>query len=82
MVDDLISRVKDREPVDWKYHFGENVYVIIKARHLTIHVRKYFVPNGEWTLHDMTDVTRILEDPGEATTIVHKFVLLLIENVV
>ena len=82
MVDDLISRVKDRESVNWKYHFGKNVYVIIKAPHLTIHVRKYFVPNGEWTLHDMTDVTRILEDSAEATTIVPKFVLLLIENVV
>ena len=51
VVDDLISRVKDREPVDWKYHLGEDIYVIIKAPHLTIHVRKCFVPNGEWTLH-------------------------------
>ena len=48
MVDDLISRVKD---VDWKYHLGEDVYVIIKAPRLTIHIRKHFVPNGEWTLH-------------------------------
>ena len=51
MVDDLISRVKDGELVDWKYHLGEDVYVIIKAPHLTIHVRKYFVANEEWTLH-------------------------------
>jgi hypothetical protein len=29
----------------------------------------------------MTDVTRILEDPAEATTIVQNFVLLLVENV-
>ena len=28
-----------------------DVYVIIKAPQLTIHIRKYFVPNGEWTLH-------------------------------
>jgi hypothetical protein len=32
--------------------------------------------------HSMTDVTRLLENPVEATTIVQNFVLLLIENVV
>ena len=50
MVDDLISRVKDGEPMDWRYHLGEDVYVIIKAPQLTIHIRKHFVPHGEWTL--------------------------------
>jgi hypothetical protein len=25
VVDDLISRVKDREPVDWKYHLGADI---------------------------------------------------------
>ena len=49
VVDDLISRAKDGGPVDWRYDLGEDVYVIIKARQLTIHIRKYFVPNGEWT---------------------------------
>jgi hypothetical protein len=44
VVDDLISRVKDGEPVDWKYDLGEDVYVIIKVPQLTIHIRKYFVP--------------------------------------
>jgi hypothetical protein len=43
--------VKDGEPVDWRYEVGEDVYVIIKAPQLKIHSRKYFVPNGEWTLH-------------------------------
>jgi hypothetical protein len=43
--------VKDGEPVDWRYDLGEEVYVIIKAPQLRIHIRKYFVPNGEWTLH-------------------------------
>jgi hypothetical protein len=43
--------VKDGEPVDWRYDLGEDVYVIIKAPQLRIHIRKYFVPNGEWTLH-------------------------------
>ena len=33
-------------PVDWRYDLGEDVYVIIKAPHLTIHIRKYFVPNA------------------------------------
>ena len=36
--------------VDWRYDLGEDVYVIIK---LTIHIRKNFVPNGEWALHPM-----------------------------
>ena len=42
VVDDLISRVKDGEHVDWRYDLGEDVYVIIKAPQLTI--RKYFIP--------------------------------------
>jgi hypothetical protein len=46
-----IVQAKDREPVDWRYHLGEDVYFIIKAPQLTIHIRKHFVPNGEWTLH-------------------------------
>jgi hypothetical protein len=50
-MDDLISRAKDGEPADWRYHLGEDVYVIIKAPQLTIHIRKHFVPNGEWTLY-------------------------------
>jgi hypothetical protein len=51
VVDYLIGRMKDGEPVDWRYHLGEDVYFIIKAPQLTIHIRKHFVPNGEWTLH-------------------------------
>jgi hypothetical protein len=51
VVDDLISRVIDGEPVDWRYDLGEDVYVIIKAPQLRIHIRKYFVSNGEWILH-------------------------------
>jgi hypothetical protein len=42
---------KDGEPVDWRYDLRKDVYVIIKAPQLTIHIRQYFVPNGEWTLH-------------------------------
>jgi hypothetical protein len=51
VVDDLISRVKHGKSWDWRYDLGEDVNVIIKAPQLTIHIRKYFVPNGEWTLH-------------------------------
>jgi hypothetical protein len=47
VVDDLISWVKDREPVDWRYDLGEVVYVIIKVPQARHHIRKYFVPNGE-----------------------------------
>ena len=50
VMDDLINRAKDGEPVDWRYALGEDVYVIIKAPQLTIHIKKHFVPNGEWTL--------------------------------
>jgi hypothetical protein len=39
--------VKDEEPVNWRYDLEEDVYVIIKAPQLRIHIRKYFVPNGE-----------------------------------
>ena len=39
--------------VDWRYDLGEDVYVIIKAPQLIIHIRKNCVPNGEWTLHPM-----------------------------
>ena len=51
VVDDFFSWVKDGDPVDWRYDLGEDVYVLIKAPQLRIHTRKYFVPNGEWTLH-------------------------------
>ena len=37
--------------MDWRYDLGEDVYVIIKTPQLRIHIKKYFVPIGEWTLH-------------------------------
>jgi hypothetical protein len=39
-VADLISRVKDGEPMDWRYDLGEDVYVLIKAPQLTIHIHQ------------------------------------------
>ena len=50
VVDDLISRTKDGEPVDWRYSLGEDVYVIIKAPQLTIHSRKHLMENGHCIL--------------------------------
>ena len=41
----------NRKSRDRRYDLGEDVYVIIKAPQLRIHIRKYFVRNGEWTLH-------------------------------
>ena len=46
--------MKDGESVDYRYDLGEDVSVIIKAPQLRIHIRKYFVPNGEWALHPPT----------------------------
>ena len=36
--------------VDWRYHLGEDVYVIIKALQLTIHIRKHLMENGRCIL--------------------------------
>jgi hypothetical protein len=45
------SKLNRDKTVDWRYYQGEDFYFIIKAPQLTIHIRKHFVPNGEWTLH-------------------------------
>ena len=37
--------------MDCRYDLGEDVYVLIKAPQLTIHIRKHFVRHGEWSLH-------------------------------
>ena len=52
VVDDLISRAKDGEPVDWRYHLGEDVYVIIKAPQLTFTSgsTSYLMENGHCIL--------------------------------
>ena len=74
VVDDLISWVKDREPVDWRYDLGEDVYVIIKAPQSRIQIRKYSVPNGEWTLHPTTrGVTLSLYEWKELTKTIPLF---------
>jgi hypothetical protein len=42
VVDDLISRANDGEPADWRYHLGEDVYVIMKAPQLTFYTIPLF----------------------------------------
>ena len=39
------------KPVDWLYHIGDEVYVTIKAPYFCVHIRKHFIPAGEWTYH-------------------------------
>ena len=31
VIDDLLTRVIEKEPVDWRYHIGDDVFVTIKA---------------------------------------------------
>ena len=60
--------------VDWRYDLGEDVYVIIKALQLTIHIRKNFVPNGEWSLHPMKrGMTLSLYEWKELKKTIHLF---------
>ena len=32
VIDDLLTRVIEKEPVEWRYHIGNDVFVTIKAR--------------------------------------------------
>jgi hypothetical protein len=51
VIDDLLTRVIEKEPVDWRYHIGDDVFVTIKAPFPFIHIRKHFIPAREWTYH-------------------------------
>ena len=44
VIDDLLTRVIEKEPVDWRYHIGDDVLVTIKAPYVCIHIRKHFIP--------------------------------------
>jgi hypothetical protein len=50
-IDDLLTRVIEKEPVDWQYYIGDDVFVTIKAPFPFVHIRKHFIPAGEWTYH-------------------------------
>ncbi|NYT46726.1 MAG: transcriptional coactivator p15/PC4 family protein [Candidatus Methanofishera endochildressiae] len=49
VIDELLTRVIENEPVDWRYHIGDDVYVTLKAPYVCINIRKHFIPAGEWT---------------------------------
>jgi hypothetical protein len=49
VIDELLTRVIEKEPVDWRYHIGDDVFVTIKAPYVCVHIRKHFIPTGEWT---------------------------------
>ena len=51
VVDDLISRAKDRESWTGDISWEKTSTLLSKPPQLTIHIRKHFVPHGEWTLH-------------------------------
>ena len=42
IIEDLLTRVIEKEPVEWRYHIGDKVYVCV-------YIRKHFIPAGEWT---------------------------------
>jgi hypothetical protein len=47
VTDDLRTRVIEKEPVEWRYHIGNDVFVTIKAPFPFVHTRKHFIPAGE-----------------------------------
>ena len=49
IIDDFLTRVIEKEPVDWRYHIGDDAYVTIKAPYVCVHIRKHFIPAVEWT---------------------------------
>ena len=49
VIDDLLTRVIEKEPVEWRYHIGNDVFVTIKAPFPFVHIRKHFIPTDEWT---------------------------------
>jgi hypothetical protein len=44
VIDDLLTRVIEKEPVEWRYHIGNDVFVTIKAPFPFVHIRKHFIP--------------------------------------
>jgi hypothetical protein len=51
VIDDLHTRVIEKESVDWRYHIGDDVFVTMKAPFPFVHIRKHFIPAGEYTYH-------------------------------
>jgi hypothetical protein len=51
VIDDFLTRVIEKEPLNWRYHIGDDVFVTIKAPYVCVHIRKDFIPAGEWIFH-------------------------------
>ena len=49
VIDDLLTRVIEKEPEEWRYHIGNDVFVTIKAPFPFVHIRKHFIPADKWT---------------------------------
>ena len=49
VIDDLLTRVIEKEPVEWRYHIGDDVFITIKAPCVCVHIRRHFIPKDEWT---------------------------------
>ena len=49
VIDNLLTRVIEKEPVEWRYYIEDDVFLTIKAPSLFAHIRKHFIPAGEWT---------------------------------
>jgi hypothetical protein len=41
IIADLLTRVIEKEKVDWRYHIGDEVYVTIKAPYVCVHKALY-----------------------------------------
>jgi hypothetical protein len=42
-------QVIEKEPVEWRYHIGDDVFITIKAPCVCVHIRRHFIPKDEWT---------------------------------
>ena len=49
VIDDLFTRVIEKEPVDWRYHIVNDVFVTIYTPYVCVHIRKHSIPADEWT---------------------------------
>jgi hypothetical protein len=51
VIDDLLTRVIEKEPVEWRYNIGDDVFVTINVPFPFVHIRKHFIPKRGVALH-------------------------------
>ena len=51
VIDDFLTKIIEKEPVEWRYHIGDDVFDTIKAPYVCVHIRRHFVLKDEWTYH-------------------------------